>query len=236
MTVCLAWACKKDYQNSRVYLLNQQIIDDRVEGKPLDTLTYTYDNHGRITNIVDGTPPRRISFVLTYDDAGRVSVAKKFNSSGALIIEFDFYYTAEATGYYFYGPSHSPSDTAVFIYNDKNQIAKIQTHHSGSQLFTYDNKGNIATSDAFGADGSNNLYDNISYAYDNRKNPFSETAPNNLFFMYVAYTDPSTFINNIQVRDGDTYTYTYNADGFPTKALVNTGTAIVTIYYNYLVL
>ena len=52
--------------------------------------------------------------------------------------------------------------------------------------------------------------------------------------MYVAFTDPSTQINNVQVRDASVYTYTYNADGFPVKAIVNTGTASVTITYNYI--
>ncbi|HZX58067.1 MAG TPA: hypothetical protein VFE54_05055, partial [Mucilaginibacter sp.] len=194
----------------------------------------TYDGSNRIIAINDGSHLDRTSYTISYDDAGRVNVAKKFSNSGALIIEFDFYYTAQAAGYYFHNATTSLSDTAVFTFNAQKQLTTIQTDHSGRQEFTYDNKGNVATSDAFGADGSNNLFDNISYAYDNRKNPFSQTASNNYFFMYVAFTDPSTHINNIQVRDGSVYTYTYNADGFPVKAIVNTGTANVTITYNYI--
>jgi hypothetical protein len=233
LILCLAAGCKKDKQ-TKVYLLKQQITDDRAEGKPLDTTSYTYDDSNRIIAISDGSHPHQTSYTISYDDAGRVNVAKKFSNSGALIIEFDFYYTPQATGYYFHNATTSLSDTAVFVFNAQKQLTTIQTNHSGRQEFTYDSKGNIATSDAFGADGSNNLFDNISYAYDNSKNPFSQTAPNDYFFMYVAYTDPSTQINNIQVRDGNVYTYTYNADRFPVKAIVNTGTANITITYNYI--
>lgn len=233
LILCAAMGCKKEKQ-AKIYLLAQQVVDDRAEGNPVDTTKYTYDGSNRIIAISDGSHPNQTSYTISYDEAGRVNVAKKFSNSGALIIEFDFYYTPQATGYYFHNASTSLSDTAVFVFNAQKQLTTIQTGHSGKQEFTYDSKGNIATSDAFGADGTNNLFDNISYAYDNRKNPFSQTAPNNYFFMYVAYTDPSTQINNIQVRDGSVYTYTYNADGFPVKAIVNTGTANITITYNYI--
>ncbi|MGZ3750666.1 MAG: hypothetical protein ACXVAU_05285 [Mucilaginibacter sp.] len=230
--MCCMAGCVKE-RKIPVYLLKQVIVDDRVEGKALDTTAYTYDDQNRITTITDGAAPHKISFGLTYDSQGRVNTAKKFNNSGALVIEFDFYYTPNASGYYFYGVNHSPSDTAVFTFNSNNQVTRIQTKRSGWQLFTYDSRGNVITSDGFGADGSNNLFDNITYSYDTRRNPFSDTTPGNLFFMYVAFTDPSTLINNVVVKDADTYSYTYNNDGFPLKATVNTGTAIIPIYYNY---
>ncbi len=232
LMLCLAMGCKKDKQ-ANVYLLTQKIVDDRAERHPVDTTRYTYDSNNRIVAISDGSHPNQTNYTISYDDAGRVNVAKKLSNSGALIIEFDFYYTPQATGYYFHNATTSLSDTAVFAFNAQKQLTTIQTAHSGRQEFTYDSKGNIATSDAFGADGSNNLFDNISYAYDNHKNPFSQTGSNNYFFMYVAFTDPSTHINNIQVRDGSIYAYTYNADGFPLKAIVSTGTASITITYNY---
>ena len=231
---CFAVGCKKDQQNNKIYLLKQQIIDDRVEGHPLDTTTYTYNDQNRIISISDGTPPNRISFSFTYDSENRISIGRKYNSSGALIIEFDFYYNTGSSGYYFYGPTHAP-DTAVFIFNAKKQITEIQTLHSGSQAFTYDSNGNITSSTGYQPDGSNNIFDESSFAYDNKKNPFSEMPAGNYYFMYIAYQDPSTLINNVVVKDADTYTYTYNSDGFPTKALVATGTATFPIYYNYIV-
>lgn len=233
LMLCMAVGCKKDSNSNKILLLKNRVTDDRVEGHPLDTTTYEYDDQNRITAITDGPPSLRTSFSITYNSDGSVNIARKYNKSGALIIEFDFYYTPGATGYYFHGGGNL-GDTAIFTFNDKKQLTKIQNGHSGSQLFTYDSRGNVVTSDAFGADGSNNLFDNITYAYDNARNPFSQTAPNNYFFMFVAYTDPSTLINNVQVRDGDTYTYTYNNEGFPIKAIVSTGTAQIPIYYNYM--
>ena len=116
--MCMAAGCKKDKQNNRIYLLKQQITDQSIEGLPIDTATYTYDDQNRITNIIDGVPPRRVTFTFKYDNDNRISIARKYNTgSGALIIEFDFYYTPNSSGYYFYGPTHV-ADTASFIYNN----------------------------------------------------------------------------------------------------------------------
>lgn len=234
MLLCLAAGCKKDHQNTAVYLLKKKIVDDRVEGKPMDTTTYSYDEQNRVTLIATGILNSRVNLVFQYDNDSRISIARKYSSSGALIIEFDFYYTPEASGYYFYGPTHQP-DTATFIYDDKNRISQIQTLHSGSQEFTYDSKGNINSSEGFAVDGSNDLYDKISYAYDDKKNPFSQTPPNNFYFMYVAFKDPSTHINNVVVKNADIYNYTYNNAGFPLRAMVDNGTAVFPIYYQYMV-
>lgn len=234
VSICFAAGCKKNQQDNRVYLLKEQIIDDRAEHGPVDTALYNYDDQNRVIQIIDGVTPARVNIVFQYDNQNRLSVVKKYNTSGPFIIEFDFYYGPNGTGYYFYGPAHI-ADTASFIYNSKNQVTKIQTIHSGSQVFTYDGKGNIESSEGFLPDGSNGLYSATSYAYDDKKNPFSGTPSNNLYFMYVGYHDPSTHINNVLVKNADTYSYTYNAAGYPIKALVNTDQAIYPIYYNYIV-
>ena len=234
LIICLAMGCKKDNQNNKIYLLKTEIDDDRVQGGPLDTTTYTYDGQNRVTNIVEGSPPYRISFLITYDSEGRVDVARKMDTNGALLTEYDFYYKQDVTGYYFHAPNNF-TDTAVFIFNGNNQVMRLQTQRSGYQLLTYDSRGNVASSVRYEADGSNTIYNNVNYVYDNQKNPFSQMAPNNLFFKYIVYPDPSTLINNITNEDGDTFTYTYNSDGFPTKVLIDIGQAVVPVYYNYIV-
>ena len=226
--------CKKDYMDTKIYLLSQQITDDRADNYPIDTTTYTYDEHDRIIGIVDGSGSHKISFGIEYDNQNRVTTARKFDSNGALFIEFDFFYKPDTSGYYFYGPTHA-ADTAYFNFNDRHQVIKIMTKHSGYQTFTYDGRGNVATTQAFAQDGSSGLFDQISFAYDTQKNPFSESSSNNLFFMYIAHRDPSTLINNVLVKDADTYTYTYNKDGFPTSATINTGKHIIPVYFNYII-
>src|SRR6266700_3021047 len=94
----LAVGCKKNQQDNRVYLLRQEIIDTRIEGIPADTATYTYDDNNRITTIIDGVPPHKVHFAFMYDNDNRISIARKYNSSGGLIIEFDFYYTTNSSG------------------------------------------------------------------------------------------------------------------------------------------
>jgi YD repeat-containing protein len=233
LMLCLTAGCKKDAQNNKIYLLKTEIDDDRVEGGPIDTTSYTYDNENRVTNIVEGSPPYRLSFLITYDSEGRVDVARKMDTNGALLTEYDFYYKPGVTGYYFHAPNFT--DTAVFIFNSNNQVTRLQTQRSGYQLLTYDTRGNVATSVRYEGDGSNTIYNNVNYVYDDKKNPFSQMAPNNLFFKYIVYPDPSSLINNITNENGNTFTYTYNSDGFPTKILIDIGQSVVPVYYNYIV-
>lgn len=237
LLVCLIAGCKKDKPENKIYLLKEQLTDYRSIGGPIDTVAYTYDDQNRIININDGQPPRRsLSVSISYDNSNRISTARKYNNDGGLIIEYDFFYTPAATGYYFY--NSNIADTANFTFNEKRQVIKIQSKHSGSEEYTYDSKGNIIVSEAFRGDGSNTLNDKVSYVYDDKKNPFSQTLPNNYFFMFIAFIDNhdvSSLVNNVVVRNADTYNYTYNSIGFPISGVAHTGTATIPIRYNYLV-
>jgi hypothetical protein len=227
--LCLVAACKKDKQSKNMYLLKQEIVDGRAGNFPLDTSTYTYDDKNHMTAI---RISRSETYAITYDNADRVLKALKSNYNGPLIREYDFFYKADTVGFYSYGPSH-PRDTTIFIFNDKHQATRLQTLHRGYKVYTYDSRGNIATSDGYFADGTNNIADHASYIYDNQRNPFSQLPPNNYFFMYLAYTDASTLINNVLVKNADRYTYTYNADGFPINSVGNFGynTPIIFNYF-----
>ncbi|MDB5136124.1 MAG: hypothetical protein JWP37_2727 [Mucilaginibacter sp.] len=229
--ICFTAGCKKDKQN-KIYLLQQQIVDYTSVGGSFDTLTYTYDSKNRITTIKENTLPVT-SFNITYDNVNRVITASKYNGN-TLLIEFNFFYSANKSGYYFHGPNRA-TDTAYFTFNSKNQLTKIQANYSGSQVFTYDNNDNVETSESFGADGTNELGNKVSYSYDNQKNPFSDMPANNYFFMYVAYNDASTLKHNVVVRDADSYLYTYNTDGFPVSAQASTTTTTISILYNYII-
>jgi YD repeat-containing protein len=219
LTLSLITACKKDKQPQNIYLLKQETIDGSVAYFPIDTINYTYDGKNQLTAI---RISRQETYAITYDNAGRVVTALRSNYNGPLIREYDFFYKADTIGFYSYGPSH-PRDTSLFIFNDKHQAIRLQTLHKGYQLYTYDSRGNIATLDSYNADATNNLADHISYLYDSQRNPFSDLPPNNYYFMYVAYTDVSTLINNVLVKNADRYSYTYNADGFPVKGVGNFG-------------
>ncbi len=233
---CLALSCKKDYQNSKVYLLSQQITDDREDGYPLDTTNYTYDALNRISGITDGTKPNQIRYAIEYDDQNRVTVARKFDSYNRLIIQFDFFYRGDVVGYYFHGPQPTDiADTAYFTFNNKHQLTQITTAHSGIQTFGYDTQGNVSSTQSIHSDGSNSVDNQISFAYDNRRNPFSATSANNYFFMYVVKIgNPSTLIHNVIVRNADHFTYAYNNDGFPVKTTIKTYLTNIYIDYNYI--
>jgi hypothetical protein len=230
----MAAGCKKSERIQKTYLLRQQIIDYRPANYPVDTITYTYDDHNRITMITEPTGQSKGNFSITYREDGRVNIARKLSDSGAVVVEYDFFYTPNSQGYYFHSPTHS-QDTSVFTFNNKNQLTRIQSRRAGYLAYTYDSRGNVATSVIVGADNSVQFFDNVTYTYDTQKNPFSQIPPNNYFFMYIADNDASTLINNIQFKNGDTYTYTYNSDGYPVKGTINIGSAVLPIYFNYIV-
>jgi hypothetical protein len=233
LMLCLTAGCKKD-NKQKVYLLQQQIIINTADGTPIDTTTFSYDDKNRMTTIVDGSHPHRSTFTIEYDSQDRVAVGKKFGDKGALVIQYDFFYLPDSVGYNFHGPI-GLSDTSVFTFNDKKQITRIQTRHAGYIIYTYDSRGNVATSDNFRSDGTNDLADHFTYVCDTQRNPFSQTAPNNYFLMYIAFTDASTLINNVEHKNADVYTFTYNADGFPVSANAKvTGRLPATLYYKYI--
>jgi len=233
LMACLVAGCKKDSQKNKVYLLRQQITDYRADGYPVDTANYTYDEKNRITTITDASGTDQIKYVMAYDAQDKVTTARKYNSTGGLIIAFDFFYSGDVTGYYFYGSSHV-ADTAYFTFNNSRQLTRITTKHSGSQTFAYDSNGNVASTTALPVDGSSNLGDQTSFSYDNRKNPFSQSSANNYFYMYVVRIgNPSTLKNNVLIRNADKFTYTYNPDGFPVSASIKTIRSTLYVYFNY---
>jgi YD repeat-containing protein len=236
LAMCLAAGCKKDNKNTKAYLLKQQITDETDEGIPLDTANYDYDANNRVTTIIDGSGQNKITFAVTYDGQGRVNTAKKFNSVGTLIIEYDFFYRTDSAGYYLSGPAHA-ADTAYFLFNNKHQVSEIDTRNSGHTTFIYDSRGNVGMTQLYGSDGVNNLVNEDSYVYDSMKNPFSQMPPGNLFLEYIVMIDnPSTLINNVAGKDGDSFQYTYNADGFPESSLITLLDGDrVRVYYSYVI-
>jgi YD repeat-containing protein len=234
--MCIAAGCIKGDKTIKTYLLKQQITDDRSEGIPIDTANYSYDDNNRVTTITDGNGANKITFTVTYDDQGRVNTAKRFNYTGGLTIEYDFFYQGNAAGYYLYGPSH-PADTANFIFNDKHQVIEIDTKHSGRTTFVYDSRGNVGTTQLYGADNLNKIENEDSYAYDSMKNPFSQTPAGNLFLEYIVLIDnPSTLINNIANKNGDSFQYSYNPDGFPVSLVITLlDLKQIKVYYSYTV-
>jgi hypothetical protein len=235
LAISVTAGCKKDKQNNQTYLLSRQITDDSADGLPIDTASYTYDSNNRVTTIVDGTTPNKQTITITYDSQSRVLTGKKFDNNGNLFIEYDFFYRGDTSGYIFHGGTLA--DTAYFTFNNKHQVTQITSGHSGYNTFSYDSRGNVSASQSYANDGSFNLTGQGAYSYDDMKNPFSETAPNNLFLMYVVFIDdPSTLINNVVNKNGEPYAIVYNSAGFPTSAVVTTyNSTAIKLYYNYIV-
>ena len=227
----MVFSCKKGERIQRVYLLSQQIIDERADGLPIDTTKYFYDNQNQLTLVKNGDGHY---FTITYDAAGRVNVAKTINPGGNLAKEFDFFYTP-SVGFITKIPSKEP-DTAYFTFDDKHEVTAIRTLHAGYSTFTYDERGNVASLKNYKTDGSLDLYDETYYTYDDKKSYFSAVPPNNYFLMYLLYPDANTGVNNVVTKNADVYSYTYNSAGYPVQANAKVvGRALTPIYYNYIV-
>ncbi len=114
LIICLAAACKKDSQNKKVYLLSQEIVDDRADGAPLDTTNYSYDDQNHLTLITTGTAGNRISFTMSYNAAGLVDIARKLNSDGSIDKEYHFFYTP-SIGYVIHIQSKNPIRLVLYL-------------------------------------------------------------------------------------------------------------------------
>lgn len=231
LMVFMILSCKKGDRIQKTYLISQLIIDDRADGNTIDTTSFYYDNqkHLILVKTLSGQ-----HFSITYDAAGRVDIAKTISASGTVTKQFNFFYTP-AVGFY-ESALGKQNDTGYFSFNDKHQVTEIRTLHAGYSLFKYDERGNVANSQYYAANGTTDLHDQSFYTYDNQKSYFSEVAPNNYYLMYILYSDASTLINNAVTRNADSYTYTYNSEGFPVKAIAKVvGHQLTPIYYNYIV-
>jgi hypothetical protein len=235
--ICVGAGCKKGNKTLKTYLLKQQITDNTGAGGSIDTANYAYDDQDRPVNVSDFSGQGKVTFTLTYDSQNRVSTAKKTGSNGNLIIEYDFFYQGDAAGYYLYGSTHV-ADTANFVFNEKHQVIDITTKHSGHTTFAYDTRGNVASTQIYATDGLNQLTNEDDYAYDTKKNPFSQMTPaSNLFIQYILFiNNPSTLINNVASKNGEPYLYTYNTDGYPLSVVITLyNHNLVKEYYSYIV-
>ena len=234
LMTCLAVSCKKGEPLQRVYLLKQQIIDDSPDGVPIDTTNYFYDDQNHLIRINEGLPESKIYFTMSYDAQGRINIARKFSSGGSLVKEYSFFY-APSVGYFFHN-SAGVTDTVNFTFDAANRVTEIATSHGGYETYTYDNRGNVASLKNYTADGSIDLYDEAFYTYDSKNSFFSQIPPDNYFLMFELNPDANTLINNVATKNADSYTYTYNSDGFPVSAIaILVGRKPATIYYNYIV-
>ncbi|MDO3627982.1 hypothetical protein [Mucilaginibacter sp. BT774] len=227
----IIYSCKKGEPLHKTYLLSELIVDDRADGNQIDTTSFFYDNRNHLTLVKTNGGQH---FSITYDEAGRVNTAKTINNNGATVKEFDFFY-APVVGFY-EKAAGKKDDTAYFSFDNKHEVTEIRTLHAGFSKFEYDGRGNVANLENYKADSTSDLQDKIFYNYDNQKSYFSNVAPNNYYLMYILYSDASTLINNAITRNADVYTYTYNSEGFPVKAIAKVvGHQLTPIYYNYIV-
>jgi len=176
--------------------------------------TYNYDAQGRIVSIAStstrpGSPPSD-NQTLTYDANGRVI------------------------------QTLSSSEKMVYTYNSSGQMMKREYYTNGSSGFTLNyswaytypstNTKNYSTQMDY--NGSNVLQATLTFVYDTKQNPDAVLVPGSPLTTTNNATQV-TFQNPGSSTSVVTYTYTYNANGFPITVVEQNSGYIYTKAYSY---
>jgi len=220
LIVCILFftACKKQTTpqpaaKPKTYLLSKTTY---VVAGLTNVYTFSYDSKNRLTQL--NSAYTSTIFKFTYDDNNNLLTAGLYDYSNQLDAIYKFSYTGNTVtvGFYTSGGT-SLLLTYTLTLNASGYVTTISGFDQPA-TYNYDADSNITETKE---DGGGVVY----ATFDDKKNPLSMTGAKNYYLMYFfneISLYPSTFVNNELSIDQDTYTYTYNADGFPTvKTTVN---------------
>lgn len=228
-------SCKKEESAPAVPKIKQAILPDIIWGD-IDTSHYTYDNEGRVSEIIHGSGVAREVFTYT----GNNVVSLFYNSIGNLTQTLTYIKNAQGladsvtqltTGF-------SDPTRIKFLYDSKGFLVTEKKYNSSNQLYSviqYSNDGTNVTS-VYNSDGSGSLVSTTTNTYfadkantignENKGKSFLGTSAANLL--------------DVQTYDGGTatiqnYTYTSDDKGRITEQKIysGTGTLLGTNKYSY---
>jgi RHS repeat-associated protein len=182
-----------------------------------NTVNYFYDNAGRLERLTDGNNDLIVQY--SYDAVGRLDITTKGNDTWT---DYDYDAAGQLTGLFNYAPDGSVNSSFEYTY-DRNGWRTQETSLDGQWTYSYDPTGQL-TRAIF--DSTNPEIDDqdLTYVYDavgNRVRTIfngetTEYSANNLN-QYLSAGD-TTFVYDTDGNliskteaNGDTWTYTYNA-------------------------
>lgn len=180
---------------------NNQILKLK-EFRALATSKYFYHENGFVDSISTtrlGNTPTNIESKLHYNSENRLTSMERWvdvSNTNETIYEKD-----------------------LFEYNNKNLIVIKKVYDENQNLkqtlnYTYNTDGNLDETGQVYANGNLVQDGNITYSYDNKKNPFFEMYPLAYIRMNQINKNNLTQTNN-QTETLETINWMYNQNGYP---------------------
>ena len=197
------------YNAAALYRLSS-IVTTAASSTHIQSSTYTYDNDGNITKVVDGSATNgAITVNYTYDGLNRLLTASSSGAaSGGNYLET---FTYDPVGNILSGPAGTYTYGGGSAYTDPDAVTKI-TNGTSTTSFTYDNNGNLT-----------NASSGFTYTWDYNNRLLTAHGAGATSTYGYDYTGQRAFVTN-----GTSTIYypemTYNANG--------TSTTIKNIYAN----
>lgn len=216
--------------NSKIYLLSAAAYT-RTSGAVV-TDHYTYDTLNRLVQL-NALSIGRV-FNYTYDNNNNVTTVKYYDPFKHLLYTDSYTYAGSiVSGTRTYGVSNIIKFTIA-----SNATQPLITYTSATETINYNitPAGDLSSYLITGTTGGVPPTD--SYTYDDKHNPLSMIAGNNVHLSLFAFPYPESFVHNItsSITVNASYRYTYNDDGFPVSVDVISPTSITShIDYQYIV-
>jgi len=225
---------KKDSVAAVCYLATSTYVD----GSYSSVTTYLYANNKVSASSRNNSSGGTSTYNYNYDQQGRISsVTSSFTNGGSTSV-VDETLTYDANGRII--QTLSPTAKVIFTYNSSGQVVKRGYYAGSNSIYTLDNFStytypSISTknySSQLDYDGSNILQSTTTFVYDTKQNPEAVIFPdanestNNVTqatYEYQTSSNPSVV----------TYTYTYNANGFPIAVTEKNSGYTYTSAYSY---
>ena len=190
---------KTIYQyDSNYRLISEELFSG---GESYGGYQYTYDSEGKLFRATNGSTVR-IDYAYTEDQVQSIIVYQYNGLEMALVNSYSYLYADNQITEYFYGPVDNRRSVYRFDPVFKNLLdVKVYLLGAGELTGTY-----LKTT----------TYNN----YDNQKNPCTDLP-------FLGFPEKQIHNPGIVSVEGETpysYTYEYNADGYPTKRTKSTGT------------
>lgn len=232
----LAVGCKKDKGPQPVITLLAQSVTSS------ETTTYTYDENNKVTGYVveNIVPDYNYTAVFTYNSSGQLTEVRynpansiedtkdvySYNASGQLSTIESYYVTNVYSSIYAKYEADYGTAGKVSVY--KFSSAGTGTAYLNTE-YILDSKGNVVQQLTYNISG-NVIVTTENSLFDNKK-AAGASLPQTGFVQNVNNYGKVTVTATGGMPGVTTYSYEYDADGFPTKRTASTGSVI---RYEYL--
>ena len=253
--LCLifAIACKNDEDVVKPATNTQTCYITKVTFAGTDAITYEYDSQQRLkkaNHAKDAVSDQNYYKEYAYDGAGRV-VKESFKlTDGTLLSYFAFSYSQnnllEKISFYTksVGNTFEHEYDKKITYTNATKIEKIITAnpagpvtHYRQDEYTYDANQNISMVKEYVVNGTSKINDvTTEYTYDNQNNPYLGATYLGIGAETISRNNIATEKETFHLSDltkNYTYTYIYNAKGYPTKQTRQSGNNSLEIIREY---